>query len=151
MYRVALSILHDESLAEDAVQDAFLQLIRHKVHFEKTDSDDCKRYIITVIRNASINIYNKRKNENKIVSLTDKLENIQIAANAEPEEASDTGAECTPLMNNLPDKYFDVVDCLVVRDYSVRETADRLNISEANVRKRFERAKKMMRKSFDQA
>ena len=151
MYRVAYSILHDESLAEDAVQDAFLKLIRHKVHFDNADSDDCKRYIITVIRNASINIYNKRKNENKIVSLTDKLEDIQIAGNANPEETSDTGAECTPLMNDLPDKYFDVVDCLVIRDYSVRETADRLNISEANVRKRFERAKKMMRKSFDQA
>ena len=64
MFRVALSVLHDESLAEDAVQDAFLQLIRHKVHFEKTDSDECKRYIITVIKNASINIYNKMYNRN---------------------------------------------------------------------------------------
>ena len=27
MFRVALAVLHDEKLAEDAVQDAFLQLI----------------------------------------------------------------------------------------------------------------------------
>ena len=143
MYRVAYSILHDESLAEDAVQDAFLKLIRHKVHFEK-------RYIITVIRNASINIYNKRKSENKIVSFSDNLEKISDAAEPDLESIQDTGAECTPLMNKLPDKYYDVVDCLVIHEYSVSETAGKLGITEANVRKRYERAKKMMRKNLGQ-
>ena len=150
MYRVAYSILHDESLAEDAVQDAFLKLIRLKVHFDYADSDDCKRYIITVIRNASINIYNKRKNENKIVSFSDNLEKISDAVEPDLGTIQDTGAECTPLMNELPDKYYDVVDCLVVREYSVSETAGKLGITEANVRKRFERAKKMMRKNLGQ-
>lgn len=151
MYRVAYSILHDESLAEDAVQDAFLKLIDHKVHFDEADSDDCKRYIITVIRNASINIYNKRKNENKIVSLSDKVEEMGGSYTPSPEIEQDTGAECTPLMKGLPDKYYDIVYCLVIKEYTVRETASKLNLTEANVRKRFERAKKMMRKSFDQA
>ena len=68
----------------------------------------------------------------------------------EPEYKNDTGAECTPLMNSLPEKYYDVVECLVVRDYSVQETADRLGITEANVRKRYERAKKMMRQAIEQ-
>ncbi len=71
MFRVALSVLHDESLAEDAVQDAFLQLIRHEVHFKDAGSDDCKRYMITVIRNASINIYNKKKNEIPVADALD--------------------------------------------------------------------------------
>ena len=151
MYRVAYSILHDESLAEDAVQDAFLKLIKHKVHFENADSDDCKRYIITVIRNASINIYNKRKGEMRVVTFSDNLEKISDANFTVLEEDQDTGAECTPLMNNLPDKYYDVVDCLVIHEYSVRETAEKLDITEANVRKRYERAKKMMRRSLGQA
>lgn len=150
MYRVAYSILHDESLAEDAVQDAFLKLIKHKVHFENADSDDCKRYIITVIRNAAINIYNKRKGEMKVITFSDNLEKISDANFAGLEEDQDTGAECTPLMNNLPDKYYDVVDCLVIHEYSVRETAEKLDITKANVRKRYERAKKMMRKSLGQ-
>ena len=54
-------------------------------------------------------------------------------------------------MNSLPEKYYDVVECLVIRDFSVRETADRLGITEANVRKRYERAKKMMRQGLDRA
>ena len=151
MFRVALAVLHDEKLAEDAVQDAFLQLIRHKGHFGEPGSDDCKRYIITVIRNASINIYNKRKNENRIVSFSDNLEDISGEEEIHENDRNDTGAEFTPLLNSLPPKYFSVVECLVVQDYSVTETAQRLGITEANVRKRYERARKMMRQSLGQA
>jgi len=152
MFRVALAVLHDETLAEDAVQEAFLQLIRHKVYFKKADSDDCKRYIITVIKNASINIYNKRKNENQIVSFSDNMENLceEYTILSEDERFTEEGSECTPLMNTLPEKYYAVVDCLVVHDYTVAETAARLNITEANVRKRYERAKKMMREACGQ-
>jgi RNA polymerase sigma-70 factor (ECF subfamily) len=121
------------------------------VFFPKADSDDCKRFIITVIKNASINIYNKRKNENKIVSFTENLEEVISSEAVEPDVDSEDGAICTPLINSLPEKYQDVVECLVVRDYSVKETADKLGISEANVRKRFERAKKMMRQDYKEA
>ena len=151
MFRVALAVLHDESLAEDAVQDAFLQLIKHKVFFPKADSDDCKRYIITVIKNASINIYNKRKNETKIVSFTENLEEIVSSEVVEPDIESEDGSVCTPLIDSLPEKYHDVVEYLVIRDYSVRQTAEKLGISEANVRKRYERAKKLMRQDCSEA
>lgn len=150
MFRVALSVLHDEKLAEDAVQNAFLQLIRHKVYFRKADSDDCRRYIITVIKNASINIYNKRCNENRIVSYSDNLEEI-CGEQAIEDDRSEPAAECTPLLNSLPPKYYNVVNCLVIHDYSVAETAEMLGITEANVRKRYERARKMMRQCLEQA
>ena len=150
MFRVALAILHDEKLAEDAVQDAFLQLIRHKVFFRKADSDDCKRYILATIKNASINIYNKRKSENRIVSYSDNLEEI-CGEQAIEDDRSEPAAECTPLLNSLPPKYYNVVNCLVIHDYTVAETAEKLGITEANVRKRYERARKMMRQSFEQA
>ena len=150
MFRVALAILHDEKLAEDAVQDAFLQLIRHKVFFRKADSDDCKRYILATIKNTSINLYNKRKNENKVVSFAENLEAVCADEAVITSDNNDEGTSCTPLMNSLPEKYYDVVECLVVRDYSVQETADRLGITEANVRKRYERAKKMMRQAIEQ-
>ena len=51
-------------------------------------------------------------------------------------------------MKGLPQKYYDVVYYLVIKDYSTRETARKLNITEANVRKRYERAKVMMRKEL---
>ena len=148
MFRVALSVLHDETLAEDAVQDAFLQMIKHEVYFAKPGSDDCKRYIITVIRNASINIYNKRKNESQVVSFTENLEAVCGSEAIAPDEITEAENDYEPLMKTLPEKYYDVVYCLVVKDYSISETARRLGITEANVRKRYERAKKMMRQNL---
>ena len=61
MYQVALSILRDPGLAEDAVQEAFMKLMKSDAYFEDARSDDCRRYMITVIKHASINIYNKKK------------------------------------------------------------------------------------------
>lgn len=141
MYYVAYSILHDEGKAEDAVQDAFIKLMKHEVQFDSADSDDCKRYIITVIRNAAINIYNKTKRESEFMYLTDQNDKAEDVIDTDPEPDTDWKA----LMQGLPPKYYSVVECLVIKEYSIRETALKLGITEANVRKRFERAKKMMR------
>ena len=147
MYYVAYSILHDEGKAEDAVQDAFLKLMKHEVQFERADSDDCKRYIITVIRNAAITIYNKTKKESEYMYLTDKDERAEAAVTMDP----DSDTDWKSLIETLPEKYREVVECLVIKEYTTRETATKLNITEANVRKRYERAKKMMRQNLGQA
>ena len=53
-------------------------------------------------------------------------------------------------MDCLPEKYYDVVECIIIKQFSTKETALKLNITEANVRKRYERAKKMMRQAVEQ-
>ena len=141
MYYVAYSILHDEGKAEDAVQDAFLKLMKHEVQFDRADSDDCKRYIITVIRNAAITIYNKTKKESEYMYLTDKDERAEATVTMD----LDSDTDWKSLIETLPEKYREVVECLVIKEYTTRETALKLNITEANVRKRYERAKQKMR------
>ena len=48
-------------------------------------------------------------------------------------------------ISKLPDKYKTVIECLAVKGMSVKETSDYLGISESNVRKRCERARKMLK------
>lgn len=143
MYQIAYRILHDSQLAEDAVQEAFLKLIRNNIYFENPESDDCKRYLITVVKNASINIYNRKKREQEIMYLSDQDIDVKdILGQDEIEEYADI----KELISELPSKYYAVIQCLVVENLSVRETAKELRITEANVRKRFQRAKTMIRK-----
>ena len=140
MYQIAYRILQDSWLAEDAVQEAFIKLMRHKVYFEDAESADCKRYIITVIKHSSITIYNKKKKEKELLYLTDEGEIFREAiapGNAE-ENIED-------LISKLPEKYYAVVNCLAVKNLSTKETAEELGITDAAVRKRFERAKKMLK------
>ena len=146
MYYVAYSILHDEGKAEDAVQEAFLKLMKHEVQFDRADSDDCKRYIITVIRNSAITIYNKTKKESEYMYLTDKDERIESPV----EDEVESDISWKELMDCLPEKYYDVVECIIIKQFSTKETALKLNITEANVRKRYERAKQMMRNSLEE-
>lgn len=42
MYQVAYRVLQDSTWAEDAVQNAFLKLMKGQVYFEDVHSDDCK-------------------------------------------------------------------------------------------------------------
>ena len=168
MYRAAYRILNDEGQAEDAVSEAFIRLMKKDVFFEDAESDDCKRYIIKVIKNVSINIYNKNKREQELIYLSDredtyggkiqkadyfgvsnKTDNIydiiDHASSLNDPASIIVNMELEEYISYLPDKYYDVIDCLIYKNLSVKETAKYLNISEVNVRKRFERAKAMLR------
>ena len=60
MYRIAFAVLHSSPLAEDAVSDAFVTVIRHLNKFKEPDSDKAKAYIIKIIKSSAINIYRKK-------------------------------------------------------------------------------------------
>ncbi len=139
MYRVAYNVLHDVDAAEDAVQNAFVKLFMSKVVFEDESSDDCIKYIIRVIKNSAIDIYNKRASE-----LTDSIDDFPniTAANSNP--SSDFSL--IDDIQKLPDKYRKVVECLAIKEMTIQETAKYLGISNVNVRKRYERARKMLKK-----
>lgn len=150
MYRVALSILRDPGLAEDAVQEAFMKLMKSDAYFEDARSDDCRRYMITVIKHASINIYNKKKKEAEVVYLSDRDSDFedetgrQAGFVAGGDDDYDR-EELMAMINRLPEKYHQVTECIAIEELSVRETAAKLGISETNVRKRYERAKVLMK------
>lgn len=141
MYGVAYAILRDVQMAEDAVQEAFLQLMKKEVQFEDPESVECRKYIVTTIKNVSINIYRKKKREQEWMYLSDQEEMLQKESAVAEEESCEVIEE---MIENIPIKYAAVVRLLVLQNLSVKETADKLGISEANVRKRFERAKKML-------
>ena len=138
MYRVAFNILHDVSSAEDAVQDAFVKLIKNKVVFEDEFSDDCRKFIVTVVKNSAIDIYRKQSRV-----LTEPIDAIPEIAYANA--VSSESLSLSEGISKLPDKYKPVIECLAVKGMSVKETSDYLGISESNVRKRCERARKMLK------
>lgn len=142
MYQVAYRILRDEGMAEDAVQEAFIKLMKSDTFFADAESDDCKRYMITVIKNASITIYNKKKKEQEHVYFSDRSEEFE---RPDIDDAANENEQVLSAISKLPEKYYSVVECLVVKDMTVKETAKSLDISEANVRKRFERSKLLLK------
>ena len=143
MYQVACRILQDSEWAEDAVQEAFLKLMKGRVYFEDACSDDCKKYMITVIKHSAIDIYHKKKKEQELFCFSDEMTYSKKAGGQDFEEEAG-GKEIISLLSPW---YYQVVDCLAVKNLSVKEMAEKLGISEVNVRKRFERAKKKLKQA----
>ena len=144
MYGYAYHILKDSGLAEDAVQNSFLRLMKREAFFQDPESEECKKYIITVVRNAAIDLFNERRKSQKIIYLSYDDEVFEQAVLDESEQGGEEHEWLVDNMEQLSEDYRRVVLCIAGRNMSVRETAKHLGISEANVRKRYERAKKKL-------
>lgn len=56
----ARSIVKSESLAEDAVQEMFLRVLKNLHKIDLNECSKTKYFLVTILRNVAINIYNKQ-------------------------------------------------------------------------------------------
>lgn len=141
MERVALRILEKQHDAEDAVQNAFLQVIHH---FEKISTIPCEElpfWLISIVKNEALIILRKKK---KVVLLEDwdAVEN-GVSGITEYEELVD-------LFARLPDTYRAVLEMKYLLGYSYKEISVRLGISETAVNTRASRGRALLRKYMEQ-
>ncbi|MBA1334991.1 MAG: RNA polymerase ECF-type sigma factor [Firmicutes bacterium] len=139
MFYVANRILNDESLAEDAVHQAFVKILEN---FDKVGEISChktKSYVVTIVRNAAINMYNRRKRHSTV-----PIEEAAFYIAEEKLERTDDLDYLAEAVLKLPAIYKDALKLKYVQGFSNAETAKMLDISEAAVRKRLERAKRML-------
>jgi len=137
MFFEARGILSDDQLAEDAVHDAFLKLIRNRDRLAKLSTSQVSSYVRHTLRSCAIDIYrrNKRDREN----LCDIEEATGVVGSC---DNLNDGA--LSLIEMLPLKYRGVASCIYRHGLTAKETAAVLMLTESCVRKRCERAKKML-------
>lgn len=133
----AMGILKNQKDAEDAVQNAFMQIIRH---FEKISEIPCEElpfWLISIVKNESLMILRKR---GRMVPLPD-VENLASAAETVTEYS-----ELVELFRRLPDTYRAVLEMKILFGYSDRDIAKRLGVSETAVSTRASRGRALLRK-----
>lgn len=139
MYFEAYKILHDEYLAEDALHEAFLRLIRNRSKIVDPASPSVRSYAYKAVRSAALDLYRKQKKQReRCLAFDETIENTTAA------EEVMTNLPLS-LLAELPPKYASVMRCLFLDGLSVLETAAVLKISESLVRKRCERARKLLK------
>ncbi len=134
LYFEAYKILHDTHLSEDAVQEAFLRLIRNRDKIRQPSSREVRAYVYKTLKSAALDLYRAQKRQRSHCCTLDEA----IDCTAGESVFSDLSAE---LLDALPPRYAAVIRCLFISGLSVRETAAVLKISEACVRKRCQRAR----------
>lgn len=137
LYAVAFSVCSDREDAEEAAQDAFIQYHLSKKEFES--EEHIRAWLIRVAINKAKNAAKSFWHRNR-VTLEDQMATLSF----ETEEAS----QVFEAVMQLPQKYRVVVHLFYYEDYSVREIADILYLSEANVKTRLSRARSMLRNTL---
>ena len=144
MFYCAKQKLHDEHLAEDAVNIAFLHLARNMNMAEDVLSARTRRLMITIAERTAINLYKKRQKElNRSVDM-DEVQHIA----AHVTESDDTVAQA---ILQLPLEYRQAIILKYSQGYSTREIAAILDCSVAKTEKLLSRGKKKLEKMLKEA
>lgn len=136
MERTAMRILKEQSDVEDAVQNAFMQMIRHFEEIFEIPCEELPFWLISIVKNEAQAILRKNK---RTVSLEDWdgfTENIDDISGY---------IELVDLFTRLPETYRSVLELKMLHGYSDKEIAKRLGISETAVSSRATRGRMMLR------
>lgn len=144
MKHIAMKILGEEYLAEDAVHNAFIKIISNLHKFNKIDCQETRNLIVIIIRSVSIDMYRKRNREFENTDILDK--EISIETDFSIIEVDNILKE----IDALPDIYKDILLLKVEYGYKDREIAKLLGIKVDTVSKRLERARKQLKKQLNE-
>jgi len=146
LYRVGMSIINDEAEVEDAMQVAYINAYENLGKFAFRSS--FPTWLTRILINECLLRLRKRK---KSISMNDEnMENV-MRQNKEPQTpvTAIVNSELRSILNDairqLPETYRSVFVMREIENMNIAETKECLNISEANVKVRLNRAKAMLR------
>jgi RNA polymerase sigma-70 factor (ECF subfamily) len=155
IYRLGLRMLGNEQDAEDVLQNTFISALTHLSGFEGRSSVLTWLYRIAV--NESLMILRRGKPEVNIEDVDSSDENdvarptqfVDWSALPEDELLSAEGKRALDnAIQNMPENLRMVFLLRDIQDLSIKDTADALNLSEANVKVRLLRARLMLREQL---
>jgi len=149
LYAIGLNILADKESAEDAMQQCFLKIFKNIDKICIVESQQTKSFVSVIMRNESINIYNKNKAIKSVVGplddidmdnyLEDKSSDVEdILARAELKK------EMHAYINELNMDESNLIILKYLREYSSEEISEILDVSQNVVRQRLLRAKRKL-------
>ncbi|MDE6364416.1 MAG: sigma-70 family RNA polymerase sigma factor [Lachnospiraceae bacterium] len=137
LFAAAFNICKNAQDAEDAVQDTFVQYYTSKKEFES--EQHIRAWLLRVAVNKAKNITRTFWRRNKL-SIEDYIETL-VFETPEAETLFET-------VMRLPEKYRIVLHLYYYEEYTVREIAEILKLSESNVKIRLSRGRAMLKETL---
>lgn len=137
MRQTAAAILHDDDLANDAVQDTFVRLwrIRWRLGLMK----DPQGFAMRTLRNLCIDMLRRDKNrKEKLDSIASEMYNQQYVDDSRNDEQSYRKVE--QAIASLPQQQQQIIEMKYVKQMSIHEIAQLTGLSETNISTSLSRA-----------
>lgn len=144
MLHKAYLILKDYSLSEDATSEAYLRIYKNLNKIDDVDSPKTISFLVTIVRNVAITMLNT---QNKNPNTT--YDDLEIKDDFDLEElfvSKDTEQNILTIVDTLKEELKAPFLLKYAHDFSHKQIAKILNISENNVTVRIYRAKKKLAK-----
>lgn len=139
LFSAAFNVCANAADAEDVVQDTFIQY--HTTDTQFADEQHIRAWLLRVAINKAKNVtmsFWRRRG----APLEDYAETLAFPS---PE-----AGEVFETVMKLPEKYRIVIHLFYYEDYSVREIAGILRITEANVKVRLSRGRKLLKEALQE-
>ncbi len=134
LFAAAFNVCGNAQDAEDVVQETFLQYYTYQKEFDS--EQHIRAWLIRVAVNKAKNVNRTFWRRNRL-SLEDYMETLTFET-PESENLFET-------VMHLPEKYRIVIHLFYYEDYTVREIAGILKLSESNVKIRLSRGRALLR------
>lgn len=144
MFHIANDILNDEYLAEDAVHKSFIKIMKHLNKINDVECPKTKGFIVIVVKHTAIDLYRKRKRENT-VQINEETLIEHRGTTVEQEVIDKVENPLTAAILSLPHHYSEIILLKYSHHYTDKQIANLLGLSEENVRKRLQRAKRKLK------
>ena len=147
MLRYALVISKNKEIAEDAVHNAFLAVIKHKESYFQLDSMDLRNKLIIITKNKCVDIMRQR---NKYVDEpVDEMDDVLVSKELPVEDKiiqSDEYDTIKRYVASLDEASRVVLEMKYLLDMTYKEIGVELGISPKHVDTRIMRAKEKVRR-----
>lgn len=144
MHWVANNILHDESLAEDAVHEAFLRIIKNFHKMNEILCAETRGFVVVVVRNVALNMWEKKRPEKEFYEIT---EDISFGSDETADKIC--RKEIIDEILSLPDTMKEILFLYGYLGYNIKEIAGLLNITEQAAYKRLQRARTILAQKIE--
>ncbi len=145
VYWAAYGVLHDQELAADAMQNAFLSAHRHMDTLQAMSTEQCRAWLYRCAVNGSIDIL--RRNKRSIPTEDAGMQEADSAPGPEAEaERSETQKAVHEALNKLPEKYREPLYLYYFAELDYHQVAEALQLNEGTLKSRMARGRAMMEK-----
>lgn len=147
-FAAALKITKNKELAEDAVGDAFVEVIKNKEKFLSLDCNLLPSYLVVIVKSRAIDILRKYKKTTSIDEPENEPESAEIPV--DEQVFGKIGFErLVALVKGLDEKYKTAFEMKYFLGFSIKEISETLGIGTGNVKTRLYRARTQLRKLLE--
>ena len=140
-------IANDEDV-KDVLQDSYIKIFKALETFVPQNDNSLNSWMTKIVANESLNFLRKQRRDGWLTTATDILPEVQDEDD-EPNTHGVSVEELHEMLRQLPDGYRTVINLYVMEEYSHKEIAEMLGISEYTSASQLFHAKRALAKMIN--